>query len=293
MTETPLVRIASDTLSAAIDPYGAELTWLRDAEGRDLMTDADPAFWTGRAPILFPIVGRVNGDVIRVDGIEYPMPKHGFARHTVFAVVRQEASRATFRLVDSSDTQDNYPFHFLLELDFVLDGATLIMTARIGNSGDVPMPVSFGWHPAFAWPLPYGVPRADHRIVFDQDEPGRLKRITEEGLIAWDERNSPVEGRTLVLRDALFGDDALVWNPIGSQRLTYGGTTGPTLDIEFPDTPMLGIWTKPGAHYVCVEPWHGIADPEGYEGEFRAKPGIFELAPDEERHIVMRVTLTS
>ncbi|MGH6614694.1 aldose 1-epimerase family protein [Sphingomonas sp.] len=291
MPDLPLIQIAGDGLSAAIEPYGAELTWLRDAAGRDLMTDADPAFWTGRAPILFPIVGRVNNDVIRVDGAEYPMPKHGFARRTEFAVVRQEASRATFRLVDSSDTQDNYPFHFLLEIDFAIVERTLTMTARIGNTGDVAMPASFGWHPAFAWPLPYGVDRADHRIRFEQDEPGPLKQITEGGFLAAEERPSPVEGDTLVLCDALFEHDALVWSPIRSQRLSYGGSTGPRLDIAFPDTPMLGIWTKPGAHYVCVEPWHGIADPESYDGEFRAKPGIFELAPREERQIVMRVTL--
>ncbi|MGY4395143.1 galactose mutarotase-like enzyme [Sphingomonas sp. UYAg733] len=291
MTETTLVQISSDGLSAAIDPYGAELNWLRDAAGCDLMTDADPAFWTGHAPILFPIVGRVSDDVIRVDGVEYPMPKHGFARRSTFAVVRQEAARATFRLVDSSETQDNYPFHFLLEIDFAIVDATLTMTARIGNTGEVAMPASFGWHPAFAWPLPYGVDRADHRILFQQDEPGRLKQVTEAGFIAAGERESPVEGNKLALRDALFEHDALVWDPIESQRLTYGGASGPTLDIEFPDTPKLGVWTKPGAHYVCVEPWHGIADPEGYDGDFYAKPGIFELAPGAERHIVLRVTL--
>ena len=81
-----LIEIVGDTLSAAINPFGAELTHLRDADGRELMTDADPAFWTGHAPILFPIVGRLNGDVLHIAGAAYPMRQHGFARRLPFAV---------------------------------------------------------------------------------------------------------------------------------------------------------------------------------------------------------------
>ena len=76
------LTITSGTLTAAINPFGAELSSLTDAAGHELMTDADPAFWTGRAPILFPVVGAANGSVIHVDGVQYPMRKHGFARHS-------------------------------------------------------------------------------------------------------------------------------------------------------------------------------------------------------------------
>ena len=98
-------------------------------------------------------------------------------------------------------------------------------------------------------------------------------------------------GRTLHLADVLFADDALIWDRLASQRVTYGASDGPQLRVEFPDTPMLGVWTKPGAHFVCIEPWHGIADPQGYAGEFRDKPGVFEVAPGGDKRIAMRVTL--
>ena len=75
--------------------------------------------------------------------------------------------------------------------------------------------------------------------------------------------------------------------------MTYGAADGPRLCIAFPDTPMLGIWSKPGARFVCIEPWHGIADPQGYAGEFRDRPGVFVVAPGEAKRMAMSVTLQS
>lgn len=291
MADRKLIRIGNGQLSAAINPFGAELSHLRDADGRELMTDADPAFWTGRAPILFPVVGRVTGDVIRIDGAAYQMPKHGFARRSMFEVVAAEEEKAVFALTDSEETRAAYPFAFRLEVAFRLDGSTLLTEVTIANRGDRAMPAQFGFHPAFAWPLPYGRDRAEHRILFDRDEPGDLRAITLDGFIAAERRPSPVDGGELQLRDVLFEDDALVWDPIQSQRLRYGAPDGPQLDIAFPDTPKLGIWTKPGARFVCVEPWHGIADPAGYAGEYRDKPGVFEIAPGEAKRVSMSVTL--
>ena len=286
-----LIRIGNDRLTAAIDPFGAELSHLADADGRELMTDADPAFWTGRAPILFPVIGVTNGGVIRVDGRDHAMAKHGFARHSRFDIVSAGAAAARFALGDSEETRASYPFAFRLEIGFRLDGATLHVEADVANRGDRPMPAQFGFHPAFAWPLPFGGPRADHRIVFDADEPALLREIAPDGLIAAETRPSPLDGRTLLLADALFEHDALVWDPVVSQGVTYRADTGPRLRVEFPDTPRLGIWTKPGARFVCIEPWHGIADPEGFSGDFRAKPGVFEVAPGEAKRIAMSVTL--
>src|SRR5882757_2605814 len=213
MTDIDMLHIASPQLRAAINPFGAELTHLHDADGRELMTDADPAFWTGHAPILFPIVGRLNGDALRLDGTAYPMRQHGFARRSSFEVARHDADRLVLQLVDNGETRAIYPFAFLLEIGFALDGPTLMMEARIENRRDGAMPTSFGWHPGFSWPLPYGEPRAAHRIIFNADEPGALRELTQDGLIAEGERASPLDGRSLLLHDALFANDALIWDP--------------------------------------------------------------------------------
>jgi galactose mutarotase-like enzyme len=262
---------------------------LTDSEGRELMTDADPALWGGHAPLLFPIIGRLNGDVLRLNGRDYPMKQHGFARRIPWEVVGAGTDAATFRLRDNAETRAVYPFKFDLAVLYALYEATLSVVVRVSNLGDVPLPMSFGFHPAFAWPLPYGQPREDHRIVFDTDEPGPLAQLAN-GLIA-DTRPSPVAGRTLALTDALFADDALIWSPVASQSVRYGATQGPQLLIEFPDTPHLGIWTKPGARFVCIEPWHGHADPAGFTGDFRDKPGIIAVATGEEWRCRMDVTL--
>lgn len=288
---TDFVWLRSEGLSAAINPFGAELTHLRDADGRELMTDADPAYWPRHAPILFPAIGVTNGGAIRVDGTAYPMPKHGFARDSAFAVSAQEQDHATFTLTDTAATRAAYPYAFRLDISFRLTGATLAIEARITNPAETELLAQFGFHPAFAWPLPYGQDRADHRIVFAADEPARLRAITPDGLIAVETRDSPLDGRTLHLADTLFVDDALVWDPVESRSVRYGAVTGPQLRIDFPDTDKLGIWTKPGAAFVCVEPWHGIADPVGFTGDYRDKPGVFPVAAGASKVIAMHVTL--
>lgn len=284
-----LIEIGNGHLSAAINPLGAELTHLRDAEGRELMTDADPAYWAGHAPVLFPIVGRLNGDTLRLDGQDYAMKQHGFARKQVFELTARSEASAIFRLTASDETRAQYPFDFALEVGFSIEATTLAIDVRIANPGSAPLPASLGFHPAFAWPLPYGRPRGDHRITFATDEPGDIVELAD-GLFAA-RRASPLDGRVLHLADDLFVQDALIWDPVASQSVTYGAADGPQLRVDFPDTPYLGIWTKPGAAFVCIEPWHGHADPAGFDGDFRAKPGVFEVAPGADWACRMAVTL--
>ncbi|MDB5430663.1 MAG: hypothetical protein JWP35_1779 [Caulobacter sp.] len=286
-----LVSIASEGLSAEIDPQGAQLHALRDGEARELLWDGDPAVWTGRAPILFPIVGMLNGGQYRLGGATFHMGKHGFARHKAFAVSESGPGHAVFTLVEDAETLAVWPFRFRLDLRFEVAGAGLTMTATVGNPGDRPLPAGFGFHPALRWPLPYGQPRERHRLTFEQAEPAPIRRIDTQGLLRPDGLTTPVKGRELVLEDRLFEDDAIIFDRLESRALTYGADQGPRLEIAFPDTPWLGVWTKPGAGYICVEPWHGVADPEGFAGDFRDKPGVFEVAPGESRSFGMSITL--
>ncbi len=285
-----MIEIWSGALTARIDPFGAELQSLTDAQGREYMSSGDPAFWSGRAPLLFPIVGRLNGDRLRVNGVPYTLEKHGFARRSRFDVIRHDAASVLFRLTDSAATRAMYPFAFELDAAFVLEGATLAMTVTIRNPGDAPLPASFGYHPAFVWPLP-GADRAAHEVRFERDEAAPLRRVTPEGLIGPKPKASPVTGNRFTLTDDLFADDALVWTDLNSRRLSYGVADGPHIAIGFPDSPHLGIWTKPGAAFVCIEPWAGHADPESYTGDFRDKPGVFAVAPGAARSFRMDVTV--
>lgn len=287
-----LIAFGSGELTARVNPLGAELWSLIDRDGREYMTDADRAFWTGHAPLLFPIVGMLNGGCYRLDGREYAMPKHGFARQSPFKLIESEADRARFRLTDSPGTRASYPFAFALEMDFRIAGTTLAITATVTNPGDEALPFSFGFHPAFAWPLPGGAAKDAHRVVFEHDEPEPIRRIDPaSGLLLPDSHSTPVEGRTLTPTAKLFEPDALIWDRLASRALAFGAPGRAWLDLSFPDTPMLGIWQKPGARYLCLEPWQGIADPAGYTGDFRDKPGVVELRAGDSRQFRLAITV--
>lgn len=282
------VTIGDGELTAAINPFGAELSSLTDGTGREWMTDADPAYWSGRSPLLFPIVGALNGGAYRLGDARYELPQHGFARRRRFELVERAGDAVRFRLSDDAETRGVYPFAFSLDADYRLAGGVLTIASTVTNRGDTMMPASFGYHPAFAWPLPGEAGREGHSVVFDQPEHAPLARL-EGGLIAGHDRASPLDrdGQTLVPSDALFAADALIWTSLTSRAVDYLGPGGARLRVGFSDAPALGIWTKPGARFLCIEPWWGYADPAGFAGDFSDKPGIMALAPDEARSFVM------
>lgn len=285
------VAISSAGLGAHVSTLGAELVRLTDAAGTDLQWSGDPAVWSGRAPILFPVIGLLVGGRYRFDGVDYAMPKHGFARHSTFGIVARAPDGATLRLVASAATRAIYPFAFRLDIGFALAGATLRVSAAIANLDDRPMPASFGFHPALRWPLPYGEPREDHAIRFARDEPAPVRRIDRDGFLTPEPVPTPVIGDTLALRDALFADDALIFDALRGRAVSYGATRGPRLAVAFEDFPTLGVWTKPGAGFVCIEPWQGCSDPAGFAGDIRDKPGIVMIAPGATRTMAMTLTL--
>ncbi|NLR41021.1 aldose 1-epimerase family protein [Novosphingobium sp. ERW19] len=287
-----LVTIAGEGLSARINPLGAELWSLTDAAGAQYMTDADPAFWSGHAPFLFPIVGALSGDTLRLDGREFSMPKHGFARRSRFAPVHAEGAEARFRLTDSPETRSVYPFGLVLEVAYRIEAMTLHTEVSVFNPNAEALPFSFGFHPAFAWPLPGGFPKQDHKLVFEKVESPTLRQLTpNSGELSPDSRPSPANSRELMLSEDLFRNDALIWDVFESKSLTYGVDGGTTLDLHFPDTTSMGVWQVPGARYICIEPWQGHADPAGFTGDFREKPGVVLLDPGATRTFRMDVTV--
>lgn len=289
-----LVSLSAGGWSALIHPLGAELHSLRDGAGREYMTDADPAYWTGHAPLLFPIIGSLCGGAFRHEGREYALPRHGFARRSLFAIVEQSEDAVTFALEDSEATRAVYPFAFRLEMAFLLEAGALCMVATVHNRGAAPMPFSFGYHPAFAWPLPGGGEKAAHRIIFAQEEPQPIRRVSKAtGELLPQGKASPVVGRELLLRESLFAEDAVIWTGLNSRALRYAAPDGPALEIAFPDSPDLGLWQVPGASYICIEPWAGHADPQGFAGEIYEKPGIILLPPGEARAFRMDVSVCS
>ncbi|QJP12190.1 aldose 1-epimerase family protein [Starkeya sp. ORNL1] len=280
--------LGSDFLTVEIGALGAEMVSLRDADGRDLLWNGDAAFWTGRAPLLFPIVGRLTNDTLIHDGVTHPMTQHGFARRRPFELMSASDSRATFRLVDDEETRKQYPFAFGLYVTYTLNEATLTIEARVHNPGVTELPASFGFHPAFRWPLPYGGGRADHIITFEKAEVVPIHRPVG-GLLSAATEPNPAVGGSIKLDKVDFERDALIFTDVRSHHVVYGAPGEPGLEIAFEGMPQLGIWSKPDAPFVCIEPWYGHASPEGFAGEFSEKPGLVQIAPGGERRFAMSV----
>ncbi|MDR3493418.1 MAG: aldose 1-epimerase family protein [Ancalomicrobiaceae bacterium] len=292
--DTDLIAIASTGLSAEISPNGAELMRLTTADGRELLWNGDPAWWAARAPILFPIVGSLKHEHHNVDGRAYSLPRHGFARHCRFAVAAASPTAVTFRLEANETTLAAYPYRFRLDVIFAIDGATLTTTGRVENLDDRPIPVAFGYHPAFLWPLPGAGARAEQVVEFETDEPAPAHRIDKAGLVIYQETASRIVDRRMALPDNLFDGDALLYLSPSSRSVRFGAASGKgtSLQVDFHGMPHLGIWAKPGGSpFLCIEPWQGYASPEGFAGPLDQKPGSITLAPGAQAAFTMAATV--
>jgi len=210
--------------------------------------------------------------------VRYPMKQHGFLRHSQCELLEAGTEGCSFRLTDNPDTREQYPYAFALTIGYRIVDDRLECTFTLHNPDTVPLHASIGVHPGFRRPLG-NTARDAHAVLFDQPEPAPIRRLGGRTMAA-DPRPTPVEGRVLHLRDALFDEDAVIFDRLVSRKITYGAPGGPAVEIEFADFPDLGIWAKPGiSPFVCLEPWQGMASPAGFSGDFSEKPGVVALAP--------------
>ena len=271
-------RIASAALSAEIKADGAELCSLHDAAGREFLWQALPA-WPRHAPVLFPIVGRLAGDTLRHGGRDHRMTQHGFARDRRFAWTDSGPDACTLTLTDDADTRTHYPFAFRFAVSYAVSADTLRIGYRIDNPGTETLPASMGAHPAFRWPLADGVAKDAHTLTFEQPEPGPIRRVSG-GLLLADGEASPIEGRTLRLHEGLFAADAVILDHPASRAVRFAAPGTPAIEVAWDDGfRELGIWMKPGADFLCIEPWRGMASPVGWDGDFADKPGLLLVPP--------------
>lgn len=285
------LTLDGDGISATIVGQGAELVSLRDAEGTQLLWQAGPE-WRRHSPVLFPIVGRLKGDQLRHRGKAYPMTQHGFARDRRFAWVEQGPSSCTLVLTDDTETRTRYPFAFRLAISYSLGPRQLGVTFEVANTGDEVLPASVGAHPAFNWPLLPELPKEAYRLTFADDEPAPIRRL-KDGLMLPTPQPTPVEGKTLALSERLFDDDAVILDRPASTSVRYAAGRGPAIEMSWQGFNELGIWSKPGgAPFLCIEPWHGVASPVDFDGEFADKPGVMLIPPGAKRKLTYRITIS-
>ena len=275
MTQTILLVRPNNDI-AEINPFGAELHRWR-ARGVELIRELDKNVWDRTAPVLFPIVGWTRDGEVRVDGRSYPLALHGFAWRKGFEIAERRDDFVRLVLTDDAETRALYPFAFRFEVCFRLGDAHLEQTLIVTNAGDQALPYACGLHPGFRWP--FAGSTAPHAIRFEKAERPEVPVIAPVGLFSPAKRPVPLVGDTLPLDPALFTSDALCFLNIASKNLVFDNGAGARLHVALEDFPHVGLWTRPPAPYLCIEPWTGYGDPADFTGDLFAKPSMRLLAP--------------
>ena len=268
-------------LTIEADSHGAELCSIR-RNGTEYLWQADPAFWGRHSPVLFPIVGKVWEDRYRVDGREFSLSQHGFARDMEFSPVRAEDNEMMFRLEDTAATMEKYPFHFCLEIGYRLEGDEIKVLWKVRNTGDGTMYFQIGAHPAFLYP-DY-VPGTSGRGFFHfggKKDIGYIL-IGEKGCADTAYRYTlGMDGEYMPLDTGTFDKDALIIDNSQVDKVTLcRQDKSPWLSLSF-KAPVVGLWSPPGkdAPFVCIEPWYGRCDRTGYTGDIKDRDWMNALAP--------------
>lgn len=282
------VTLQAGAARAVIALRGAQALQWR-AGGRDLLWTPDPVFWEDVSPLLFPVVGWTRHGQARVAGRLYPLALHGFARLLDFELRAQGADFVRLGLADSALTRALYPFSFDFAAEYRLGADTLEMTLHVANRGALPMPYACGFHPGFRWPFAGGA-QGDYRIVFDKAEDPHVPVIAPGGLIGTAVKSVPLHGRALALAPELFAGDALCFLKTRGSGLRFEGPDA-AISMKTENLPHTALWMRPGGQYLCLEPWSGHSDPEGFAGDLFEKPSMTVLAPGQSAQHTARFEL--
>ena len=279
-----LFQISNDKITIQVDSMGAELKSLkRVSDAREYLWQGDPTYWGRTSPVLFPIVGALKNGCYRIGDKEYPMGQHGFARDREFQLKSQVASEIWFSLRSDEKTLAVYPYPFLLEIGYELTGYTVTVKWRVTNPEKEPISFSIGGHPAFLCPIDPGTDQTQYRLSFDTKEQ-IVSSCIDGGLLGKDKKTYRLRDGVLPITADLFDGDALVVENDQAHSVALVKPNGtPYLTVDF-DAPLFGIWSPPKkkAPFICIEPWYGICDSEGFAGELSERRYGNELAPSGE-----------
>jgi len=274
-----MIKIENDLLIVKAKSQGAELTSIFNKKTMlEYLWQAGKE-WTKHAPVLFPIVGQLKGNVYFYNGEKYSLERHGFARGLPFAVGNSETNRMEFVLNSSAETLKIFPFQFELKIIYSLEGNTLNVKHEVNNRENEKMFFSIGAHPAFKIPLDEKETYDDYFLEFNKKELAERWKL-QNGLIV-DEKEIVLNNTNILpLRKSLFDNDALVFKNLKSDLISIKNKkSNHGLNFYSKGFPYFGIWAAKNADFVCLEPWHGIADSVKHNQKLETKEGIINLEP--------------
>ncbi|EAC5531385.1 aldose 1-epimerase family protein [Listeria monocytogenes] len=278
-----MIKLENEVLLVEMKTAGAELTRIFHKDtGLEYLWNADSKFWGRHSPVLFPTVGRLVDDTYLVDGKQYHLGQHGFARDRAFQVIEQTENSVRFELDADEDSLAIYPYKFKLSIIYTIEKNTVAVSYEVENTDNKRIYFSIGAHPAFHLPLTDGTTFEDYYLDFGTEE--NLETLCLEGPYRSGDIKKIIDepARYLPLSYDLFKNDALIFEALKQKEMTIKSDKTPHfVKVSFPEFPFVGVWTaKPGTPFLCIEPWYGIADGAGESVELRDKAGIEHLEPE-------------
>jgi len=247
--------------------------------GNEYMWDANPEIWKSFAPVLFPIIGALKNNCYTYKGNKYSIPKHGFIRNNSNLEIESKTSDTlTLKYKYNEETLKMYPFMFVFSISFHLHDNTLTINQKIENLGKKEMLFSIGAHPAFKCPIQENQNYEDYYIEFEEKEIASTWELAEGGLTSGKTHLVLHHTNKLPLTKSLFNSDALIFKNLKSKKVCLKNLINRNnITIHFTDFNYLGIWAKPNASFVCIEPWLGITDDVNCTGKLENKEGMIKL----------------
>ncbi len=273
--------ISNESLSVTVTTEGGSLTSIA-AGGREYLWQPDPAVWTGQAPICFPICGGLrDGRAVTESGEKIELARHGLAKSSEFEVASAGDTACTLRLSSSEATRAQFPFDFVLEARYAVEGPRLTVTYAVTNTGDAALPFFIGGHPAFRCPIEAGEKYSDYELRFEKPEAAELcTAVPSTGLIDVEGRSkNPMEGQVMPLSHGLFDFAETIFDVLESRKVELAGPAGHGVRLEFADFPYLVVWSKPIGDFVAIEPWGGLSTCSDEDDVFEHKRGCLVAAP--------------
>lgn len=283
--------LKNDQLTVTLRDLGAEMISVKRGDC-EYVWQGDPTYWSGQAPLMFPICGRLFEQTYTYEGKTYTQGTHGFARSSLFRAATVTDTEAVFVLESNDETRANYPFDFELTVTYRLDGARLTTQAEIRNTGDKILPATFGGHPAFNVPLDGKGEFTDYCLEFGEACSPDEILMTPTCFLTGKRRAYPLtDGKSLPLSHNLFAVDAIFMSRIADTVTLKSQKTERSVTLRYSDMPYLGVWHMPrtDAPYVCIEPWCGLPAYDQEIEDFAQKPDMFRICPNTSKRVSFSV----
>ena len=229
--------------------------------------------WNRHSPVLFPIVGKLKDGENVIENKICKMGQHGFARDSEFEKIGEES----YLLKYNEETLEKFPYKFEFNISYEVENDSVKTKYKIKNVDNKTIKFGLGGHPAF---------KCDYKnceLEFENDENNAEIYQLDNGLIKLEKEDVSkfINGNKIKLDAGIFDNDAIIMKNLKSNKVVLKENAKKILEFDFSDFPILAIWSKPNAKFLCIEPWFNTADRVDSEGVFDKKENLIKLEPQE------------